>query len=419
MKHPCLALLVYIFAFCFAANAMAEDWPQWHGPRRDACSREKGLLKEWPEGGPRRLLTINEVGVGFSTPVIVKNRIYIAGRINKDLHIFCFDMKGNKIWDVTNGEEYFKAYPASRGTPTIDDGVLYSLSGLGRLAAFDTRNGKELWNHNVLEEFKGKNVYHGLAESVLVDGDKVICTPGGSDACLAAFNKKTGKLIWTSKGFSDNASYASALAFTHEGLRQIANMTMLSMVGVAAQDGRPLWRYDRPAMHNKDAQNTLIPIYKDGVIFGASGWGHGGGAARLHNVKTTTGTVIRVEPIWETKDMDCDTGGYVLVDGYIYGNNKNGWACIDFKTGKTMYNVKGIGKGSVTYADGMLYCLAEADGTAALVKADPREYKIVSSFKIPKASAQTWTHPVICNGRLYLRGVDQVLVYDIKDHGRK
>jgi outer membrane protein assembly factor BamB len=284
---------------------------------------------------------------------------------------------------------------------------------VGRLGAYDLGKKEEIWGVNLPERFGAKVPTYGYAESVLIDGDRIICEPGGPGAVVAALNKNTGETIWTTKGdkAKEGAGYSSAIVFEYEGLRQISIMSSLSLLGVAEDDGRLLWRYDRPSAE----QNCSTPVFFDGYVFAATGYGTGGGLVKL---KVSDGQV-EAEQVWETKEMKAHHGGYVLVDGYIYGNNDNeGWTCIELATGKVTYKAKGVGKGSIAHADGMLYILSE-NGKMGLVEANPLEHKIVGEFMIPNAGGETRAHPVIADGKLLLRRHEKVFIYDIKDRTKE
>jgi outer membrane protein assembly factor BamB len=417
-------LTLTFWAICAATGlpavvAGAEDWPQWRGMNRDGKSPETGLLKPWPPEGPKLLLTIGGIGQGWSSPAVVGGRIYITGlfreKARRDLHAFCFEKDGTKVWEVSVGPEWEKSNPGSKSMPAVDGDLLYVITGRGRVAALEKDTGRELWAVELTERFKAPVPQHGFTGAVLVDGDKVVCVAGASDACIVALNKKTGETVWTSKGLSDPAHYSSPIVFDFEGVRQYAVLTSKGVVSVKAEDGTLLWRYDRPAC--KTNANVPTPVYADGYVFCASGYGNGGGAAKL---EMKDGKLTATQA-WETKNMDCHHGGYVVVDGCIYGNHARGWACLDLKTGQKKFIVQpakgtGVGKGSVTYADGMLYTLGE-DGTMGLVEAKPDEYRLVSTFRIPNAGADTWAHPVISSGRLFLRRADKLFVYSISRAG--
>ena len=445
------SLLSSVLVVSLIAAAHADDWPQWRGINRDGKSAETGLLKTWPAEGPKLVTTIADIGKGWSSPTVVGGRVYATGMISNNLVAFCFSEDGKKLWNKILGPEFTENFPGTRAQPTVDKGRLYILSGKGRLTALDTATGNEVWKLEYAERFKGTAPKHGFAESVLIDGDRLICTPGGSDGAIAALNKQTGETIWTSKGTKGGALYCSLIAFECGGIRQYANTIGGALVGVRADTGASLWSYKRPAFYR--SANTAV--YGNNCIFAANGMGTGGGAAKLE----AKGGAVTATPMWETKDMDCEVGGYVLVDGYIYGNNKKGWACLSLASGQVKWNVQpktppGVGKGSVIYADGMLYTLCE-DGIMGLAEANPNEYKPVSSFKLPAVEAaakpsakpsakaetagrsqsgsnatakinfeeramlesvshDTWAHPVISGGKLFLRSADKLFVYAIK-----
>jgi outer membrane protein assembly factor BamB len=332
-------------------------------------------------------------------------------KANRDLHAFCFAKDGKKAWEVTVGPDWDKVWPGSRTMPAVDGDLVYMITGKGRVAALQKDSGKGVWAVELTERFKAPMPQYGFTSAPLIDGDKVICVAGAADACIVALNKKTGQTLWTSIGLSDPAHYRSPIVFDFQGVRQCAVLTAKGVVSVNAKDGSFLWRYDRPAC--KTNANVPTPVYADGYVFCASGYGNGGGAVKLE-IKDGKCTAA---PAWETKNMDCHHGGYVVVNGFLYGNHARGWACLDLKTGEKKWIVQpqkgvGVGKGSIYYADDMLYTLGE-DGTMGLVEATPDEYKLVSTFKLPGREQDTYAHPVISSGRLFLRRADKLLVYSI------
>lgn len=396
-----------------ATLVMADDWPQFRGPARDGKSTEKGLLKAWPEGGPKLLLTISGAGVGYSSPTIVGDRIYVSGDVDGKNMLIMYDLEGKKLKQTVIGQDHpDRQYPGSRSSPTVDkeSGLVYVLGPQGELLCADAKTLVAKWTKNLPTEFKGRKPGWRYSESILVDGDRVICTPGGPDATIVALNKRTGATVWTSKGLSDGASYASCMKATIDGAAQIICLTSQGLVGVSAVNGQPLWRYDRPS--NKTA-NCPSPVFEGNRVFAATGYGHGGGAVDVTIQKSPV--VVKAEEAWENKNMVCHHGGYVLVEGYLYGNHGNGYACLDWKTGERKFNAPGVGKGSIIYADGMLYMMNEKDGTIALAEAKPDAYKETGRFQIPQGeSGPTWAHLSIANGRLYARHCDKIYVYDIK-----
>jgi len=408
------ALVALLACVIPAACAYGDDWAQFRGPNRDGKSAETGLLKVWPEGGPTLLWTAKGCGTGFGSPAIVGNMIYIVGDVNdaESLIVFGADGKlvGQKPFGAANSKSK-RGLIGGRSTPTVEGGMIYVGGALGELACFDAKTLEKQWGVNVKDEFKGVIPAWEYSDSPLLDGDNVFCAPGGPDAGIVALNRKTGKTVWTSKGLSDPAGYASCMKMTVNNLPMILTMTAKGLVGVSEKTGQFLWRYDRPSSKQ---QNCPSPVFMGNRVFEATGYKSGGGAADL-----TVGEngAVKATQAWETKDMDCHHGGYVLVGGNIYGNNGPGWACLDFKSGQTKWNDKGVGKGCVIYADGMLYTQGE-NTQIGLVKASPEALTLVSKFTLAKGgNAQLWAHPAIANGRLYIRHGDALFCYDIKGAG--
>jgi len=384
------------------------DWAQWQGPLRDNKSPDTGLLKKWPAGGPKLLWTGRGLGGGYSTVAIADGMIYTTGMVSGQDTIRAFDMDGKDKWRVKNGPGWKGDKPGSRATPTIDDGLLYVLSGMGRLGCFDAKSGKEKWAVQVTSKFGGRVPKWGYAESVLIDGEKVICTPGGPRAAVVALNKKTGTTIWATTGSSDGASYCPPIVFELGGIRQIATMTVNGAMGVAPETGKVLWRYRHKT--DWDVHATSL-VFHNGSIYGTSGYGSGGFKLDLK----VAGGKVQVTKKWTDKNLDDHHGGIVMLDGYIYGpDSRRSWVCLDFNTGALKYKTRGVGKGSITYADGMLYCFSER-GTMGLVKATPTGHQVVSSFKVPRGGRGLyWAHPVVIDGRLYVRHAENLYAYDVK-----
>jgi outer membrane protein assembly factor BamB len=273
--------------------------------------------------------------------------------------------------------------------------------------AFSHTTGDRLWEVDLVSAFGAKVPMWGYAESVLIDGDTLICTPGGSKVGIVALNKYTGEPVWKSPPLDTPASYASPIIVEFGGVRQVVNLVQSGLVAVEADSGRFLWRYGRPAPPNRPACSNAL--YANGCVFAASGYNIGGGLVKL-GVEDDRVTATEV---WDTKKMVNHHGGMVLVDGYIYGNHEGGWSCLEFETGEQQWYADGVGKGSVTYADGMLYCLSEK-GTMGLVRATPEKCDPISTFTVPSGGdGPYWAHPVVCGGRLYVRHADVLHAYDI------
>jgi outer membrane protein assembly factor BamB len=357
------------------------------------------------------------VGGGFSSPVIAGERIYITGKVGDDLKVFSLDASGKKIWEKTHGPAWTKSYPGARAAPVIDGDMLYVLSGRGRLAAYRTDNGEQAWQVEMVEELGGRVPTWGYAESVLIDGGKLICTPGGEKTgTFAALDKKSGRVLWRSREVTERAEYSSAILIEFDKVRQIVTMSRGGLIAVSPENGKLIWRYNRPANRTTTEHftaNCNTPVYADGYVFEATGFqSQGGGAVTLR----PKATGIEVEPVWDTRKLNCEHGGYVLVDGYIYANDGVVWRCMKLTTGEERWSGRGPGKGSIIYADGMLYCLSEK-GKIGLVEASPDGFKLVSMFDLPMGEGPCWTHPVIAGGKLYLRWDDNLYVYDIKAKG--
>ena len=386
------------------------NWAQWHGPNRDAKSAETGLLKQWPADGPRLLWSTTGLGTGFSTVSIADGLVYATGMIDNQGTLFAFDLQGNPKWKKPYGPEWTGNRPGTRSTPTVDQGYVYLISGMGAVTCFDAKTGDKQWTVDVADEFKGKPGRWGFSESLLIVKDLIICTPGGETATVVALDRKTGNTVWKTKSIGEQSAYCSPLLVRRGTRNLIVTMTAHSVVGVDAANGDMLWQYDCKRYQGKPkAINPNTPIYQDGSIYVTSGYGKGGAKLKL----SEDGSEV-VGQEWKNVTLDCHHGGVVLVDGHIYGTNMKGnWVCLNWGTGEVTYNTKGIGKGSIAYADGLLYCYDEKEGKVALVEPSPQDFDIVSSFTIAGGTGQHWAHPVICDGRLYIRHGDALMAYDI------
>jgi outer membrane protein assembly factor BamB len=413
MKLHCVLPITWLLAV--AANA--DDWPQYRGPDRSGVSREKGLLKGWPEKGPKLLWTFRNAGLGFSPPSIVGQRLYTMGTRGKVDFLYAIDTAtGEELWATELGP----ARPADWGdgpcaTPTVDGNRLYALTTFGDLHCVDT-SGKKVWNVHLKNELKGKIIHDGrFTESPLIDGDRVICTPGGSEGTFAALDKRTGQLVWRSRELKEGATSASAIRIEVDGIAQFVALTGKGVAAVAASDGRLLWKSDIPAAWIMVA----TPIFADRSVFVTTGYGRGCGLVQLRGREDK----VEAHEVYRNKVMKNHHGGVVLVGGYLYGHSDpNGWVCQEFATGKQVWRQREkLGKGSLTCADGHLYCYSERNGTAVLVKASPSGWRekgrftIPTETKLPRKQGRIWTPPVVANGRLYLRDQDLLYCYDVRE----
>jgi outer membrane protein assembly factor BamB len=396
-----------------AGDSDSNDWPQFRGPNRDGKSGETGLLKKWPEQGPKMLWSVEGLGSGYSTVAIAGGTIYTTGLVDRKGVLFAFDMQGKEKWKKTYGAEWRKSMPGVRCTPTVDGGNVYVISGVGEVFCYDAKSGDQKWTVDAFNKFGGKYGIWGIAESPLIDGDNIICTPGGSKATMVALNKNTGETVWTCLVEGERSCYCSPILVERGPNKIIVTMTDDLVLGVDAKTGKLLWKDSQKDQFGENkAINPVSPIHHDGMVYATSGYDDGGAMLAL----SADGTSITRK--WIDETLDCHHGGIVVVDGHIYGanwaNNGDGsWVCLDWKTGKVKYETHWNCKGAVTYADGMLYCYEEKKGNVALVKPTPEKFDVVSSFKIELGDGKHWAHPVVCGKRLYIRHGDVLMAYDI------
>ncbi|HEY6563887.1 MAG TPA: PQQ-binding-like beta-propeller repeat protein, partial [Pirellulaceae bacterium] len=382
------------------------------GPDRTDVSTETGLQKSWSKDGPKLVWLYKDAGLGYSGPAIVGDRLFTLGaRGDSEFLIAVNATDGKELWSTRIGDLLKNGWgDGPRGTPTVDGDRIYALNGRGNLVCANVADGKIIWERK-MSEFGGKVPDWGYTESVLVDGDRVVCTPGGSKGAIVALNKKDGKLIWQSKGFTDGAQYSSIVPANHNGARQYIQLTMRSVVGIDAADGRLLWKTDFPG----SVAVIPTPIFHNGQVYVTAGYGAGCKSVRI-------GPDNAVKEVYLNKVMKNHHGGVVLVDGHVYGHSDGGgWVCQNFETGKEVWAERSaLGKGAVGYADGMLYCLGEDNGTVVLAEASPSGWKEHGRFKLEPQSKERnpkgkiWVHPVITGGRLYLRDQDLLSCYDVK-----
>ncbi len=402
---------IFSFILLMTSMVIAEDWNQFRGPKRDGRSTEKGLLKNWPEDGLATLWSYQGLGRGYATVSIVDGIIYTTGMIDDTGYLFAIHDNGELKWKKAYGPEWTGPYPGTRCTPTIDRNRVYIMSGHGRIACFDRENSDLIWQVDTLEKFQGKNITWGIAESVLIDGDKVFCTPGGENATIIALNKYTGDTIWTTKELSNLSAYCSPILFPAGQNRLLFTMVKDQFVCINAADGKALWTIPH-VTRNNIAAITPIRYSGDRVYFTSHGTG---------------GIMIRYEEdgskfteLWTSKALACLHGGVIShndpeIGERLYGSDEKGnWVCQDIDTGEVIFQEKILsGKGSITYADGMFYCYSEK-GTLGLVKPVKKGLELVSSFPITMGNHEHWAYPVICNGRLYIRHGDALMVFDIR-----
>jgi outer membrane protein assembly factor BamB len=388
------------------------DWPQWQGPDRTGISRETGLLQEWPKDGPSLVWRAKALGGGYSTPSVAAGRIFGMSYRSKDEGVWALDeATGKELWWTRIAAAQSVGYgEGSRATPTVDGDRLYALGVSGDLVCLNVADGKEVWHKNLTDkQFGGGRPGWGYCESPLIDGEKLICTPGGKQATLAALDKKTGEPIWKAHvPQGDGAQYSSVVAAVIGGKREYIQFLHGGVVGVSADDGTFLWRYNHPA---NGTANCSTPIVSGSLVFAASGYSTGGGAA---DVAKVAGKGKDAEEVYFTTKMQNHHGGMVLVDGCVYGSNEGSVTCLELKTGAIKWEERKPGKGSITYADGRLYYRNEG-GSMVLFEANPQKYVEHGRFQQPERTGKpAWAHPVIANGKLYLRDQDVLLCFGVK-----
>jgi len=423
----CLGLVLVTVLACRAADRQgaksSAGWPQWHGPNRDGKSPDTGLLKSWPAGGPKLLWKVTRMGQGWSTVSIGGGLIYTTGRKKasnpatvpekrtvdqrpgKRLFMMAIDMQGKVKWDrdITPAFTGNHVYQGSRATPTYDNGNLYLLSGLGVLGCYDAKTGDTKWTRN-MKEFGAKKPRWAYAESVLILGDLVIASPGGK-AFMVALNKTTGKTVWKSGEYA-GAQYCSPIHVVYKGVGMIINGSHKGLIGVHAKTGKILWTKE---FASGNMASAPTPSFEDGYVFWAVGYGKGGICLKL----SVSGKEVTATEAWRTNDIRTQYGGYVILDGYIYGNNMYKWACVELKTGKTIWKAEGVRKGSITYADGMLYLYGIDKGQIALAAASTKGLKLVGNFNVA-GKGPSRANPVVVGGRLYLRYDDNLYCFNVK-----
>ncbi|MGE3316711.1 MAG: PQQ-binding-like beta-propeller repeat protein [Planctomycetaceae bacterium] len=406
----------FAFLLCATSMAAAGDWPQWRGPNRNGISSETGLLKEWPKEGPPVVWHAKSVGDGYSTPSVVGDRIYLLSNQGSDEESVqaLSAADGSQIWATPIGgvgKNTGPQYPGARSTPTVDGEYLYVLGSDGDIAAVKAASGEVRWKKNVRSEFGGAPGAWAYSESPLVDGDKLICSPGGKTATLVALNKETGDVIWKSAlEEGDEAGYSSVIAVEIGGAKQYVQFLGKGLVGVDAATGRFLWRYEKTAKGSP--ANIPTPVANGTMIYSAAARS-GGGLVRLN----VTDGMPQAEEVYFKPKLPSSIGGSVNVGDYLYGTTREGFLCVEFATGEVKWQSRSLGASSILYADERLYIHGE-NGDLALVEATPEEYREKGRFTPPdmpdRGKSKSWTYPVIANGRLYVRELSSLWCFDVK-----
>ena len=405
----------------------AGDWPQWRGPNRDDISKETGLLKTWPADGPKLLWKSEKCGVGFGSSVTSAGRIFLMGGddavTGTNEFLLCLDAKeGKELWrkplNTADGAYNHGWGSGPRGTPTVDGEFVYVLGAKGDLQCFGVKEGNLVWAKNLVKDFNGVIPVWGYSESVLIDGARLLVTPGGPKGTVACLKKATGDVVWQSKGFTEPAGYSSIVINEVEGVKHYVQQTMQSVSGLGL-DGQILWR--RADLKYAVAVIPTPVVYKN-YVFVTAGYGAGCSLIRL----TKDGSGLKADLVYKNKAIANHHGGVVRVGDFIYGHSDSGgWTCLEFlKSDKAegpepKWQSRKTDKGSVTYADGSLYLYGEDNGAVVKIAASPEEYKEEGRFKlpfasqIPRRSGKRWAHPVVSNGKLYVRDHEYLMCFDL------
>lgn len=394
---------------------------QFRGPYRNGNFEDTQLKKFWPENGPSVLLKLDGLGQGHSSPVVHNNIIYLSGKKDSLDVLTAYDFTGRQLWSEAFGAAWYASYSDTRSTPTIENERIYISSGMGEVVCMDTKTGKIIWKKDPHSEFKGAFGSWGTAESVLLTDKAVIASVGGKEASVVALDKENGNFLWKSSPTKDKRAYVSPLLIERNGQEIILIVLSDNIMGINPQNGEIFWTYDLrecpscPDGKSYRRNNTNTPLYKNGEIFFTCGYDTPAVMLSL----SEDGRSVKLK--WQNDVLDTHHGGVVEVGGYIYGSNwmsnsDGKWVCLEWETGKVMYETEWINKGQIIYADGNLYCKEEKTGHIALVPATPSGFNITSSFRPEQKPGPYWSHPVIYDGKLLVRQNGELMVYDIRNN---
>ena len=399
-------LYLLIAGFLTILSAEAQQPTTWRGQGSTGIYPETGLMKTWPANGPAVIWHYDELGEGFSSPVFANGKIYLSGTEGDIGYIYALSQDGKLDWKSKYGDEWVENYPGSRATPSVAGNMLYIYSGKGVVTCMNAMNGKVNWEKDNIKDFNGQNITWGVTETLVIDGDKLFVTAGGTINNVIALNRLNGELIWSSPGVGEKPAYCTPLLVKLPSRKLLVTMTERHIIGLDAETGKLLWSQEQV---NQWAVHANTPLFYKNSLFCFSGYGQGGIKLDLN----ADGS--QITKAWFSKKLDSRIGGAVVVDGYIYGSGDNtrDWQCTDWNTGEQKYASQTIAKGNVIFADGMLYCYSEK-GELALVPATPAGFNIAGKAKVELGSAQHWAHLVINNGRLFVRHGKSLIAYKIK-----
>ena len=403
--RPLFVFLILFISLSIHANS--QEATQWRGHNSSGIYTVEKLLPQWSVEGPHILWSYTSLGQGYSSPAFASNKIYINGMVDGQAVLFVLDQNGKELQQFKYGKEFDESYSGVRSTPTIVGNLAYLLTGHGKLTCLDLKTGKPVWVKDFIAQFEGVNITWGYTESILVDGDKLYCTPGGKKNNVMALNRMTGETIWSCPGLGELSAYCTPLLVKLPTRQLLVTHTASHVMGIDATTGKLLWSFEHP---NQWAVHPNTPIYSDGGLFVFSGYGQGGEKLKL----SADGSSITKE--WEIESFDSRIGGAVLIDGYLYGSGDKdrSWQCIDWKTGAQKYTSTEVTKGVAIAANKMLIGYSEK-GELFLAHANPSAFKVISKAKVTLGTEQHWAHPVINNGVLYVRHGNTLIAYQISE----
>ncbi len=403
---PLVAVTVILSLSAVASNRAFDDWPQWRGLKRDGISAERGLLKDWPAGGPPVAWRAAGAGTGYSSFSAAHGRIYTLGARGGTEYLMAYDAAtGRKTWETAHGRQFSNDRgDGPRSTPTVDGDRLYTFGGSGDLSVVDAATGKVFWKINLLEKLGGTNIQWGLSESPLVLSDRILVCPGGRGASIVALSKTDGSVIW--KSLSDEPGYSSAVLHEAGGVREAIYFTAERALGIDVDTGKLLWSYNQVA--NRTA-NIATPIVRGNFVFLSSGYGTGAALLEL----TPGSKSIAAKQVYFTRDMRNHHASSVLIGDYLYGFSDAILTAMKFDSGQVAWRDRSVGKGSVVFADDRLYLYSE-EGVVGLAEANPAGYREHGRFQIKTGGAPTWSHPIVSNGKLFIRDQDSIYAFDVR-----
>ena len=405
--------VVFVLTLLLSSCSGKEKIYEWRGKDRTGIYIESNLLKKWPADGPKEIWTVENIGNGFVSPVFTRNSFFITGEVDSMTILFCYNLKGEKLWQTTLGKEWNKSYPGSRCTPTIVDDLIYVGTGLGNLYCVSRKDGKIVWSKELINDFNGVLPLYGYSEAALIDGDKVFWTPGGKEFNVVALNRFTGELIWANKGFGETSAYNPPKLITLPSRNILATFSSYHLMGFDTKTGKLLWAHeqdnyplDQRAPGYGDTHSNTV-LFEDGSIYYAEGDGNCGVKLTLSDDGT------KITEVWRNKGFDSYMGGIIKSGNYLYGSGsaKPLLLSINATTGELTDSLK-IGSGTLISADNMLYYYNQK-GDLMLLSYDQGKMEMVSSFRIKKGTFQHFSHPVINNGKLYLRHGNALIAFDI------